>query len=517
MPQLFSPRGWSIRWRLTAWYVLGVLVILLIAGAIAYSHFRAEFIATADRSLSIKGAELVAEMTEGDNQRINHAYTRPALDASRVLDNASALLDRPSYDPSGDPVHIQVLSAIDGSVVASSRSIQPHGYIAEAFERDKPLLHGNGPRFYFLGTRGEAGFRAMLIDVPRSPYLLRLAIPWGRSENHILPVFSLIVQVALLFVVLSAIGGWLLVHQALQPIEEIVREAEKNSGGLMPADYIAARTVGNDEIGHLVRALNKLMVRVKHSIERQRQFTADASHDLRTPLTILRGEIEFALERERDPDEYRETLASALEETNRLIRIVTDLAQMARADSEAPLDRSKLQAVNVVQVCADVLRSREPGATAKGVRLEFDPAHRMIGLEVLGDAVALDRAIANLLDNAVRYNRPGGTVSIEVGDEDEFVTVSVSDTGIGIAADEIPHIFERFHRADKSRTSDRTTDQPSTGLGLAITRSIVESHGGHVTVSSQIGVGSRFVIYLPINRLDEERSEMETPQLANRL
>jgi signal transduction histidine kinase len=298
---------------------------------------------------------------------------------------------------------------------------------------------------------------------------------------------------------LSAIGGWILVGRTLQPISEIVAEASKMSGNRLEPAFVAARTLADDEIGDLVTALNQMMSRVQAAIECQRQFTADASHDLKTPLAILRGEMELALDRDRSIDEYRGVLVSGLEETERLIRIVSDLRELANADLDQ-VSSVRRSECDLVDLAANVVDSRTHYAIMRNVSLKMIESKGMHKIVMWVDPVAIERAIANLVDNAIHYNRSPGQVKVYVQKEDDAAVLKVYDTGIGIDESDKEFIFDRFYRGDKSRSKTGLNDRSNSGLGLAIVKSIVTSHGGSVKVESKVGDGSTFTIRLPMEQ-----------------
>jgi signal transduction histidine kinase len=237
----------------------------------------------------------------------------------------------------------------------------------------------------------------------------------------------------------------------------------------------------------VAQALNGAFDRLHDALDAQRRFTTDASHELRTPLATVAAETEWALARGRSADEYRESLLTCRRATDRMARVVDRLLTLARADHDAlPLERAPVPLKPVVQ---DALALVRPLAASKGVTIEthLDTA------TVDGDRERLTELVTNLCANAVEYNRDGGRVTVEVWPEGPEACMRVRDSGIGIASDDLPRIFERFYRPDLAR--DRRTG--GAGLGLAIAKWIVEAHGGRISCRSTLGEGTEMLVRLP--------------------
>jgi len=286
--------------------------------------------------------------------------------------------------------------------------------------------------------------------------------------------------------VLGLAGGWLIAARALRPITEISATAEKISNGDL-AQRIRM-TDSESELGRLSRDLNNTFARLQAAFARQAQFTADASHELRTPITVVLTQTQAALARERPAAEYRESLAACQRAAERMRGLMESLLTLARFDSaEAPASAGHCDLSLVATESVELLR---PLAVEQGVRLEAD----IMPVHCPGNAGELSQVVTNMASNAIHHNRPGGSVCVSVRLEADFAVLAVSDTGQGIAPEEIPHIFERFYRVDKARSS---ADGRS-GLGLAIIKAIVEGLGGTIEVTSELGKGSRFIARWPL-------------------
>ncbi|MGE3435341.1 MAG: sensor histidine kinase [Blastocatellales bacterium] len=285
---------------------------------------------------------------------------------------------------------------------------------------------------------------------------------------------------------MAGLAGYLLARKSLAPIAGMTTQAErigaKNLHERLPVKN------KNDEIGRLARVFNELLARLESSFDGMRQFTADASHELRTPLAIIRGEADVALSQEREPGEYRETLAIIQDEAQRLSGIVEDMLALARAD--AGQRRLKLEEFYFNDLIEECVRSARALALNKNISLNFEPSG---DIPFRGDEGLLRRMILNLLDNAIKYTPNGGTVSIKFWRDNDQVKLRVADNGIGISADAAARVFERFYRADKARSRS----DGGSGLGLPIVKWIAEAHHGSISLESEPERGSSFTVTLP--------------------
>ena len=242
-----------------------------------------------------------------------------------------------------------------------------------------------------------------------------------------------------------------------------------------------------NELEQVALALNQAFDRLHQAVENERRFTADASHELRTPLATISAEIEWALARPRTDDEYRRCLDTARRAADRMRRVVERLLTLAHADAgAAALQRAPVRLAPVVNDAVGIVK---PLADQKRVTIET----RLDAAMVVGDRDRLTDLATNLVSNAVRYNRDGGRVSVEVWPDGDDACLRVVDTGTGISAEDLPRVFERFFRADKARTAD----SGGAGLGLAIAKWIVEAHGGRIACTSTAGHGTEVLVRLP--------------------
>src|SRR5438445_316472 len=275
-----------------------------------------------------------------------------------------------------------------------------------------------------------------------------------------------------------------------KPVDRIISEVREITDGRSLHRRLAEPMV-KDELGRLAETLNQMMTRLERSFAALRRFTADASHELKTPLTVLRGGVERAITTPGLPQDTLATLEETLQEIKRMTELVDALLTLARADEGiAPVHREPVDLREIVE------EARETGellAEQAGGQMELATPPDPVVVPV--DASRIRQLILNLVTNAVKYTPSGGSVRMQLGQSDGRVTLTVADTGIGIAPGDLPHIFDRFWRADSART--RTGERPGAGLGLAICKWIAEAHGGPLDVQSRPGRGTTFTVTLP--------------------
>ncbi len=285
--------------------------------------------------------------------------------------------------------------------------------------------------------------------------------------------------------VLGLGGGWWLASSALRPIGDMTAAAGRISEGNLAERINVTET--DSELGHLAGVLNTTFARLDAAFAQQKQFTADASHELRTPLAVLISEAQTTLARDRSSAEYRETIEACLTTAQQMRRLTERLLQLARLDAgESSLEHGT---VDLAECAARCIEQIHPLAAERGLTMsaELEPA------KATGDAELLSQVITNLLTNAIHYNKEQGEIRVVTKLENGEAILCVSDTGSGISGPDLPHVFKRFYRADKSRA--RANGR--TGLGLAICKAIVDSHGGRIEVASEPGKGTTFTVRLP--------------------
>lgn len=479
----------SVRVRLTLWYA-GVLTLVLVALALGgYFIFRQNAVHRTDSDLAELSSAFVttleAEMEDqpGPDRLKNAALV--AINEHRFRDHIFAILD------SEGGLYI---SSLDFTSTKSSPESVPEDFLSSASFRKLVKASSGADRLYQNVKGGRSGYRGYARHFAArgrtfTLVILRSLHTQQEMLEEITATFAWIIPIGVL---LASVGGYFLARKSLAPVVAMSTQA-----GRIGASNLHERLrVKNekDELGHLARAFNRLLDRLNESFDRQRRFMADASHELRTPVAILRGEAEVALSRpERSLEEYRESLEAVRAESQRLTHIVEDLFTLARADAgQYPLSP---QDFYFDELAADCTRAARTLALAKNISLQCDAVPE---LPIHGDEALLRRMILNLLDNAIKYTPEGGRVTLLCRRENGKYALSVNDTGPGISPDLQSRIFERFFRADKAR-SRAENDGGGAGLGLSIARWIAEAHRGTLELSRSDATGSTFVAFLPAN------------------
>jgi two-component system, OmpR family, sensor kinase len=379
------------------------------------------------------------------------------------------------FDPTGTKAFYFTVWSRDGALFKRSNNAPPDVPLPERLDRTDTRTH----------TRTRDGYREAFHFTELADCVLA-----GRSISADLDAlrrFKWWLLAAGGMVLAFALGGgWWLTSRAIRPIEDISGAASRISAGNLSERINVAET--DSELGRLASVLNSTFTRLEAAFAQQKQFTADASHELRTPLAVIIAEAQTTLARERTVAEYRESIAICLDAAQQMRRLTESLLQLARFDAgqEEPIRRSAVDLVESARVCVARIG---PLAEERGIKIHCDlaPAH------TFGDADRLGQLVTNLLTNAIYYNKPSGEIRVSTRSENGGAVLAVADSGEGIAVEDLPHVFERFYRADKSRSRA----EGRSGLGLAICKAIVDSHGGSIDVTSRPGAGTTFTVRLP--------------------
>jgi heavy metal sensor kinase len=396
--------------------------------------------------------------------------------------------------------YIQVVDP-QGYVVEKSDGLNTHPLpvSADALRRG---LQG-ATTFETVPGLGEHPVRIITTPVlmgSRTPYLVQAGTSLEGVEAALQRAGWILLVLTPCVFVIALLGGWLVVGRALRRVDDLRRTAlEIQSTNLQRRIEHAG---ADDEIGRLARAFDQMIARLDRSFQQVRQFSADASHELKTPLTAIRGEAEVALMGERQPEQYRHSIRSILESAERMSDVVESLLLLARADSGQNLIR--MEPVELGDVLLRAYESLEEVATRGRITLLIEEVE---DLTVSGDPLWLNQVLVNLISNGIKYTPEGGQVAVSLRAVEGEAEVSVRDDGIGIPAEHLPHIFDRFYRVDHGRARAAG----GSGLGLSITRWAVEAHGGRIDVVSTPGAGTCFRVRLPLASGDPGEPELGTP------
>jgi heavy metal sensor kinase len=355
------------------------------------------------------------------------------------------------------------------------------------------------------GTAGRPGTADIGGAVGRVRYFVRpvreagdevVAVISAVSAAGFVPLLTAMLWTAPFVIGASLVVAWTLGTRNLKPVEDLVDDIEAITDGRSLHRRLGEPT-GGDELARLTTTLNEMLARLEQSFASLRRFTADASHELKTPLTVLRGGIERSLTNPGTPDDVMETLEETLIEVNRMAEMVDALLTLARADEgRASLH---LEPMDLRPILGEVAETAGMLGEQAEVEVAVNVSDELFA--VRGDGTRLRQLFLNLITNAIKYTPAGGLVTLEARRQDTHLRISVHDTGIGIAPGDLPHIFDRFWRADPARS--RTGARPGSGLGLAISRWIAEAHGGRIEVQSRPGRGTMFAVTLPVDRQAE--------------
>jgi heavy metal sensor kinase len=461
----------SIRWRLTLWYGGVLSAILAGSSGAVYLLMRHHLLALTDAALKEEVAELGDEVGRAGS----------LADLPQWLGLRFAHIE--GYEAQVSTLEGQPLFRSTG---LARRELPRPPIPAQTRGPDAPGLEDVA-----LAGLGPVRLASRVVPGPAGPLLVQVAVtltPNARALRELVTVLATIGPLALLC---TLGGGYWLARKALQPVDRMAATAAEITSSRLDRRLEGADAL--DELGGLARTFNAMIARLERSFEEVRRFTADAAHELRTPLAAMRTEAEVALRSPRSPDRDNQVLEDLLEEMEWLTRLVTQLLFLCRED--AGLDAGDLRSV-----CLDVL-VREVGehmqvvAREKGVDLALNLPEPCC---VHGNPDRLRQLFFNLLDNAIKYTPPGGTVGIHGASLNGQASICIADSGIGIPADSLPHVFDRFYRVDPSRS--RETD--GSGLGLAICRSIALAHGGRIDIESTPGYGSSVTLVLPAQQAE---------------
>jgi signal transduction histidine kinase len=441
----------SLRSRLLLWYSLILsLVILSYAGAVTYLY-RQSLLQQVDAELTTQAAAIASGVT---------------VDIDGTFD-----LNVPPSMRNGAPGETST-----GEYYAVWNGA---GQIVD--QSDPSATPDSRPE---LGVITRADRRELVIDA-RGRARILVGRPLDIVNAAVRQLRLTVAVVGGLVLLVSVFGGFVLVGRALAPVARISQTAGAMIGGDLDARIPVKGTAS--ELEQVAFALNEAFDRMRLVADHERQFTADASHELRTPLSVLRAEFDWVMSRPRSVEEYQASITKGQKAVERMTELADRLLTLARPGGADSVARTDLELTTVLNASVELL---SPLSSSHGVtiRTDYQPAH------VSGVRSLLIDAFGNLIKNGIEYNRPGGQVVVQVRNESPWVVATVRDTGVGINADDLPRVFERFYRADRSRT------RGGAGLGLAIVKSIVENHGGTVTCSSTPGVGTEFKVRLPVIR-----------------
>ncbi len=459
----------SIRARLTFWSVAALAAILAVFSATAYWNMRQALLRALEHTLEMQ-ADAVADSYDPEEGKFDvlHEGEEEANEALSAW--------------------IRIVAA-DGNLLYETAAMAASGW-PFPYARARQLRDRADFFFEDLVSRSGRSYLAVIYPVWRGSQLVawvQLALPTNQVSDPLERLMVSLLIAAPVALLLAGFTGYWLADRALRPVELIRSRAESISQANLAARVpVPGR---NDELSRLAETFNAMLDRLEAAFRAQRRFIADASHELKTPIAILRARWENEINDETLPPEVRSQLTRDVEELARLNKLVEDLLLLTRADEgKIPLAREPVVLSELLQ---SLLEDARTLAAAKGQRIHADVTSCGI---VQGDRSRLYQLFLNLVDNAVKYSQRGATIRITCEPRGKHVVVAVQDNGPGIPPHDLPRIFDRFYRVDKSRSRELG----GSGLGLSICKWIAEAHGGSINIQSEPGKGTTVEVVLPL-------------------
>jgi heavy metal sensor kinase len=462
--------NFPIKWKLTIWYGGILAVILVIFSCGVYVYFKNSLEMSIDVKIKSIAEVLASSMTEEHGGNVFGNF-------ERYLENVLGKKPKGKF--------IQIIDS-SGKIGAKMNDIETDA-IPTRFNTTERALKGE----IVYETIEDANPRLRMITMPildnkKITSIVQVGSSLADFDETMRKLLIIMIIGIPTSISVAIIVGYFMAKKSLKPVDQIRKAAVKiSSSNLDERIDIKGR---KDELGRLAETFNAMIARLKDSFQRINQFSIDVSHELKTPLTILKGETEVALRKDRDNEEYVDLLQSNLEEIDRMARIIDDLLLLSKADIQDM--KLNIENISLRDLVADVCVSMEIFANNKEISLIVN---ELADVRLAGDELKLRRMLLNIMENGIKYTPKGGVVNVSSYTTNGYVCIDVKDSGIGISGDDIKYIFDRFYRADRSRKRES-----GSGLGLSISKWIAEAHKGVIEVASQPSKGSQFLIKLPI-------------------
>ncbi|OGP90861.1 MAG: hypothetical protein A2157_05285 [Deltaproteobacteria bacterium RBG_16_47_11] len=482
----------SLRFKLTLWYVFILGILLIAFSSFLYLTLSKSLYRDVDNKLRSL-AELIASESASPLSKFGFGNIDQALEASMNL------------RPIGKFIQVLDESGRIGRKSDNLRNVQLPISLNALKNASMGLITFETNRSF-----SNAPLRIVTLPVAEKDHTMRIVQVASSLEdvedalNTLLLILLITVPSAL---IMASLGGQFLGYKALKPVDQITQTARmitsQNLNQRIPPPKV------KDEISRLAETFNEMITRLDQSFRQIKQFSSDASHELKTPLTILRGEVEVTLRKERTSFEYQQILRSNLEEIDRMTQIVDDLLLLSRADNgEIRLNQNEM---NLSEILREIVPQAHILTQSKNLHIQTSIPEEKV--RILGDHLRIRELFLNLIENAIKYTEEGGRIAIHLSRDNAtssneegkerlegggrgFAEIKVTDTGIGIAKEDQERIFDRFFRVDKARSRG----QGGSGLGLSICKWIAEAHQGKISVESDLGRGSTFIIRLPLHQ-----------------
>jgi len=478
----------SLRFKLTLWYVLILGILLISFSSFLYLTLSRSLYRDVDHKLRSL-AELIASESTSPLSKFGFGNIDQALEATMNL------------KPIGKFIQVLDESGRIGRTSENLKSVQLPISLNALRNGSKGLV-----TYETNHSLGNTPLRIITYPVKENNQvtkMIQVASSLEDVEDALNTLLIILIVTVPSILMIASLGGQFLANKALKPVDRVTQTARMITSQNLNQRIQTLKV--KDEISRLIDTFNEMISRLDQSFRQIKQFTTDASHELKTPLTILKGEVEVALRKKRPLHEYEQILESNLEEIDRMSKIVEDLLLLSKADiGEIRLNREDIHLTRFISGLTEQMKIL---AQPKNIRIEI--SNHQNEIHVFGDTLRMRELFINLIENGIKYTEAGGSILITLTKETDgslspltpkgkkaatFAKITVADTGIGIAKEDQEKIFNRFFRVDKARSRE----QGGSGLGLSICKWIVEAHQGEITVESEPGKGSSFIVRLPL-------------------
>lgn len=485
----------TIRFKIILWYTSALTIIISLFSLSLYSNFKNNLYEDLNDLLQSKADGIADSIdTYWETEKLDALKAGIKQDVFSKINNINFVkitrrwVKEKSNDPKLMNIIVQIFDAAGNNIV-SSKNIP--NIMALSEESLRPVLKGNSHFDNFnieLPDRKILSLRALTIPVienDKVAYIVQVTSPLTQlvaALNRLRFILLLLLPAAIF---LTGIVALFLAEFTLNPLKKIIKTVRQITAENLKLRIDLPDT--KDEIKRLADTFNEMLTKLDQSFSLQQQFIHDISHELRTPLTILKGELEVTLKKVRSQEEYESILFSSLEELNKINSIIENLLMLARFENrEASLEIKPLDLGRLIQNILDDIKIL---SVQKGIQINFLPQE---GIILEADEKQLRRVILNILDNAIKYTAENGKIFVTIEKSSNTAKIKINDTGIGMAKENLPFIFDRFYQVDKSRNAN------GFGLGLSIAKAIIEVHKGKIEVESRPNQGTAFIIYLPL-------------------
>jgi signal transduction histidine kinase len=482
---------------LTLWYAVILTIFLTIFSFLMYSEFSRALYRDADRSLLTEASSIEESLQDflqgifrgielaGETKLPDKPFSLQPQIRLRLLEILEDW-EKSSHRVGRNTLMIRLIG-FDGKVLISNLKGWEREIIFPYFERDSVFMEkGESIQTIHFQKKPIRIYYRLVRYKDRPLFIIQCGVSIHELKGT-LHRLALIILFSIPGIVLAAcLAGWFLARRSFRPVDQMIRDAKKITAAYLKSRLL--RTHAGDELDRLAETLNEMMDRIESSTRAIQEFSSDVSHELKTPLAIIRGEIDLALRRSRSPEALVETLRVIEGEVNELIRLVDDLMLLVRSDAKQL--RFEKKKVSLRQILDQVIHFFQERAQGKKITLSLSAPQ---DYQVYGDAVYLKRLFNNLIDNAIKFTQEGGAVAVNLDAKSNVAVVKVIDTGIGIELEVQNKVFSRFYRADQARS------QEGAGLGLNIAKAICDGHECTLGIKSQPGKGTEVTVELPVS------------------